>query len=1040
MSYSTSHFTLSSYDPCYNIVAYENYVRPDLVTVHKYDILLTSSNEIYLFNNLTDASMELLLVGGGGGGSGTSSVNIDGGGGGGGGAWVNAKTTLGSYYAVDTSYSIFLGTGGAAGVGSAGAPGGASVFTKLGDPSASYVYALGGQGGQVYEGGSAGITSIATNMTILHTSNVPYTDTSFGFGGDAAHQIGAGQFSAQTASVPVEGNAGPGLFDFSNVPALNVGGGGGSGSAAFSAVQSSGFAGFGGSASGGGIGNPSANGESAVQPAAGVFALASDVGGGNGGGGSGRPSSGTTNGGSGSNGLLYMQLYQEIEPFGTPYFKFLDASGITLSSAVENHSDGSKITHYVAFTQNPSTITSYTNSVMFEASANSLEAYFIMSGGGGSGGGGTATFPGQGGGGGGHCFLAGEVGTAIPIDQCLNILVGNCGSVRGSGTSEGAGGLYTEFGNNYWTEWPRVLAGGGGAAQGTVGVTGFGGDISSAGPLTIVSSGKGGDGGLGNRQEQVIAQGISGEDASFGYISSPGQYLLPYFGTLYAGGGGGGGGGWYSINSGVFGSLSNNTGGGGYGGLLGEGGGAGAATVPYGNWNGFDATQGAITSNVITSGAGGGGAGSTPGTLGVFSSTGGYGSGGAWALYLPVYEAGPIPDPSAAYVTPFFEFESGSGLYYKETYSQKICECGPPLDRYEYVVISPYDNVVKFYTPGIGAQANILLIGAGGQGGGGTNNGGQRAGGGGGGGGHLYARGIVGSQIPTDISLNIEIGYTSIFGGYGAEAGADGSGTIFGRNYFSPWVEVSGGTGGTATGFPNGGYGGNIVSTGPLGLIVGGSGGAGGEIDDGGSGNGEAGSNADVGNVGVSGRYLLPTYGFVYVGGGGGGGGGYSGQDSSGGGGIGGSLGLGGAGGLLNAPVYDGSHALAIVTSSYTTAGGGGGGAGMATDDIAYSIGGDGARGMFAMYFIIEEECPTVDSLCGCATFKCPTPVGYVPLVTGGNIPQLTQSLVYAQQVRGSVGRPGYQKVAYGSNTINAFGRYSGAPGGYGQPPRNSFN
>lgn len=71
---------------------------------------------------------------------------------------------------------------------------------------------------------------------------------------------------------------------------------------------------------------------------------------------------------------------------------------------------------------------------------------------------------------------------------------------------------------------------------------------------------------------------------------------------------------------------------------------------------------------------------------------------------------------------------------------------------------------------------------------------------------------------------------------------------------------------------------------------------------------------------------------------------------------------------------------------------------------------------------------------------RCKPKPDYKQLDTGGNDPKFNPAYAYALYIRGSLGRPGYQKFNIGNQMLNSFGSYDGAPGsGVRAPPRNTF-
>jgi hypothetical protein len=71
--------------------------------------------------------------------------------------------------------------------------------------------------------------------------------------------------------------------------------------------------------------------------------------------------------------------------------------------------------------------------------------------------------------------------------------------------------------------------------------------------------------------------------------------------------------------------------------------------------------------------------------------------------------------------------------------------------------------------------------------------------------------------------------------------------------------------------------------------------------------------------------------------------------------------------------------------------------------------------------------------------FKCPTLTNPTAgMATSTNNTNITKKMRYAQLIRVATETKNVKKV-YAVNNINRFGRWSGAPGGYGAPVTNSF-
>ncbi len=71
--------------------------------------------------------------------------------------------------------------------------------------------------------------------------------------------------------------------------------------------------------------------------------------------------------------------------------------------------------------------------------------------------------------------------------------------------------------------------------------------------------------------------------------------------------------------------------------------------------------------------------------------------------------------------------------------------------------------------------------------------------------------------------------------------------------------------------------------------------------------------------------------------------------------------------------------------------------------------------------------------------FKCPT-LGNptAGMATSTNNTNITKKMRYAQDIRVATETKNVKKV-YAVNNLNRFGRWSGAPGGFGAPVTNSF-
>ncbi len=71
--------------------------------------------------------------------------------------------------------------------------------------------------------------------------------------------------------------------------------------------------------------------------------------------------------------------------------------------------------------------------------------------------------------------------------------------------------------------------------------------------------------------------------------------------------------------------------------------------------------------------------------------------------------------------------------------------------------------------------------------------------------------------------------------------------------------------------------------------------------------------------------------------------------------------------------------------------------------------------------------------------YKCPTITNPTAgMATSTNNTNITKKMRYAQSIRVATETKNVKKV-YAVNNINRFGRWSGAPGGFGAPVTNSF-
>ena len=82
---------------------------------------------------------------------------------------------------------------------------------------------------------------------------------------------------------------------------------------------------------------------------------------------------------------------------------------------------------------------------------------------------------------------------------------------------------------------------------------------------------------------------------------------------------------------------------------------------------------------------------------------------------------------------------------------------------------------------------------------------------------------------------------------------------------------------------------------------------------------------------------------------------------------------------------------------------------------------------------------PTVVNDARTPYYKCPS-LGTLNagMVTSTNNTSITKKMLYAQNIRVASETKNVKKV-YAVNNINRFGRWTGAPGGFGAPITNSF-
>lgn len=1029
-----------------------------------------SNNSITPNPSLNGIQVRMLLIGGGGGGGGGTNVTqaISGGGGGGGGHMlIQATAGQPQFQTTGTSYTINVGAAGIGGSGlAAGTDGGHTTFgSNIGAWVGQYPDVSGGGGGGNIGRGDFGAivrTGASLGFNVLNADNnggggqggsgSSGSSSSYagGAGGDAAavdgqygnpsypgwYYVGpnyGGLFGAMKASG--SGGGGGGEYNISGTEPGKYGQGG------FAGNQ--GFGGYGGTYTNTPQPVSYSNGQTATYSVAIGSGATSYVGAG--GGGSGQPGVGlNTTGGSGVNGT-FMIWFAVPDPviYATPYYSIASVNGTVVNVSNEQTLyDGSKKTYYTGVVNG-----GLYNSIKFLSAANGMDADVLLAGGGGGGGGGmnqNYTYTGQGGGGAGHVLARGTVGSQFTVDTSYNITLGT-GGKNGGGANPGYNGTDSYFGQNVWSPlYVHVTAGGGGAARNGGGPA-FQGGVASSAPLTQLFGGTGGAGGSGGyTSSPTVMDGIKGGDAAVGNTAVSGLYVFPGYGAIGVCGGGGGGGGLQEAYA-KYGDIS------GQGGFAGFGLGGLGGVSPYTgtDYDGVNAMS-VVTSGYAIGGGGGGGGGIpyTPNGESI-QSQGGSGGGGLFAVHMVIdTPAPPPPTPEPEYANPYFAFDNSNADLFVEWLDEgAVCQCGG-IPSLQYIAITSADNVLRFFPDASGMPVDFILVGAGGQGGGSINSVVKHPGQGGGGGGIVYGTGVVGGNVAYDVSYNIEIGYNTQLGGYAVYGGTDGSGSRFGQNVWSPWVEATGGKGGGV--FSVAGAGGTVASYGPLTPVpaYSGTGGDGGLQDS--TGHGLTGGSAVTGSSGQSGVFTIQGFGDITCAGGGGGGAGISGEDTHGSGGRAGR-GEGGQGGTITGHPPEGADGESVVEAGNARGGGGGGGAGIPQPAELESIsyGGEGAKGLFIMFLHRPSNCNPVDPVCGCeindpicgcgVVSKCPNPVDYVKLNTGGNDPKFNPAIAYALYVRGSLGRPGYQQLRTGNQPLNPFGSYAGAPGGSRAPPRNKF-
>ena len=570
---------------------------------------------------------EVLVIsgGGGGGGGGASSPQLNhgrGGGGGAGGILYYSSQTL----AIDNSYSVTVGAGGARGFSSGlggtfyGSNGGNSQFGSL-------TASLGGGGGGAGNGSS------------FSSSN---NGRSGGSGGGAATFNGAG--SAGTGTVGQGNNGGSAV---EAAPQYGAGGGGGAGGAGGNGTSTAGGAGGVGTSTYSSWGLATSTGHNVsgtVYYAGGgggaAYADNSLSGaGGNGGGGSGRTgaigNSASTNtggggggsvdgyaGGYGGSGIVIVRYQSATQKcFGgnstvnsNGYWYHVFTSSGTLNTTL---SHVAKAIGGTVTTSGGYWIHTFTGSGTFTPSANLTNVDYLVVAGGGAGGSNLQNGnQGQGGGGsGGFRTSAGTSGANSAAESKININSGTvCTITVGSGGDVYLGDLRGGNGNNSSISGNGLSTitssgGGGGAAQNEVASVGGSGGGGSAGNTTAANgtSGQGLSG--GNSGGYATKGGGGGGAGSAGTGSSGGSNggsgissSISGSSVTYAGGGGG--------------SITNGSGQGtpGPGGSGGGGAGSNGSTIP------------GVSGTTNTGGGGGGG----------YASVGGNGGSGIVIIRYPV--------------------------------------------------------------------------------------------------------------------------------------------------------------------------------------------------------------------------------------------------------------------------------------------------------------------------------------------------------------------------------------------------------------------
>lgn len=668
-------------------------------------------------------------------------------------------------------------------------------------------------------------------------------------------------------------------------------------------------------------------------------------------------------------------------------------------------------------------------------------------GGGGSGGKGInyGTFDGRnynGGGGGGGAILAIK-GTASSSSTTPLVYGSNYNFSIGKGgiASASDDGDNTFFGQNiYQTDFPNVGGGRNGYSPTFTG-DGSEGSIVSKGqthgfidlmsPGEIIEGGSGGSGGDGN-------------NATYGPNTIyPGSVYIPYIRKTTLCGGGGGG---------------NDT----QGGSAGQGFGG-----SYGGHTGQHVGENASSSISIGSVKGGAGGGGGGAALQFGETQGGNGADGIILFSLThifTYKrADPIPYNEYSNL---FILGRSDNVIVEKTITEEgneTCECGIKRNKFGVDLIFSKDNTIEFGEELNNHEISIFMNGSGGGGGGSWNdnlpvegivdNDGQWIGEGGAGAGALLVKATVGISNGLNIGqvYNIGVGEPIISNGLegvGIEDGASGSNSIFKEQQsVSNLLVATGGEGGkTRNDSSVASIGGTIsYDSSIFSLLNGGNGGNGGTIATAPSTTGQSGTNAAIGTEGLPGVYKIDPYYLsslsLTTGGGGGAGGGSYEASSQGNGGDKGN-GIGGVGGILGSTsAGDDADNIINMTTKEINTGNGGGGAGMASINDAYAIGGLPSNGVVIISLKSDVfECNPTDAICGCVLSKCPEKPLYKLLKTAENDPKISANMRFSQYIRAVSKQGGYSKVEYGNKVINEYGRYPGAPGGSGQPPRNRFN